>query len=558
MLVHLSIRDFAIIDALDLPLEPGLVALTGETGAGKSILLDALDLLRGGRARTDLIRAGADKAVVSAQLVLAGQWQDALLEHLEAAGLPGCDDGALVIRRVLARSGRHKQFINGALATVSQLRDIVGRFVVITGQSEEQELRAAAEQRNIVDLFGNHTKALADVARDVGRWRALRDERDALRAAAEDKLGRMDWLRFQVDEIDQLEIEPGELAQLKTEKDRLKDVEGLRAAAAEALGALEGEGGDAVGLLQRAAVAMARGSDPQLREITTVLEEAAALADDATRSLERYAEGLTADPERLAEVDDRLDALTRVSRKHGGTLETVLEAREDMVAELDAIEHSDERLNELEAELAACAERATKSCAALTRKRKASGRKLSKVIEAELGDLGMKRAKVRVEIEPLGERMPHGADRVQLWLQANPGEEGGPLGRAASGGELSRVHLAVKRALLERDPVPISVFDEVDAGVGGAIGDAVGEKLQAIAHGGRQVLCVTHLPQIAARASVHLRVEKLVEGGRTRTDVARLSAKQRKEEVARMLGGKKITARTRAHAAEMLSAGAAA
>lgn len=567
MLVHLSVRDFALIDSLELGFGPGLTAVTGETGAGKSILLGALSLLLGGRAKADQIRTGTDEAEVAGQFALAGRLRTRMDRLLEELGLPPSEEGALVVRRVISRAGRHKQFVNGALATVAQLKSVSEPLVDITGQHAHQALLRASVQRELLDAFGGHEDEVDAVGELHAAARALAEEKAALASAESDKLQRAEYLRYQLEEIRALDPQPGEEESLAQERARLMNTERLREAVSGALELLI-DGDDALSRVQAAARALAKvGSDDgELASLASILEEAAALIDDVGRSLTRHG-GFEDDPERLASVDDRLDAIRKLTRKHGGDLESVLAAAEKMEAELDAIDHAEERLVELEAELERALRKLSQACDALSGKRRAAARLLARKVQEELKDLGMPHATLEVGVEPLqasadtplvdgsGEQRralsEHGADRVELLLSANPGEPMKPVSHVASGGELSRVLLALKRVLLVADPVPLSVFDEVDAGVGGAVGEAIGEKLRKIADG-RQVLCVTHLGPIAAQAHHHFRVEKHAEGQRTTTVVRPLETEERVEEIARMIGGRQLTSATRDHAAEML------
>lgn len=567
MLVHLSVRDFALIDSLELGFGPGLTAVTGETGAGKSILLGALSLLLGGRAKADQIRTGTEEAEVAGQFVLSGRLLERMNRLLDEVGLPPCEDGALVLRRVISRAGRHKQFVNGALATVAQLKDVAEPLVDITGQHAHQALLRANVQRELLDAFGGHEDEVDAVGELYRAARALAEEKAALAAAESDKLQRAEYLRYQLDEIRAVDPKPGEEESLTQERARLMNTERLREAVSGARELLV-DGDDALSRVQAAARALAKvgADDAELASLASILEEAAALIDDVGRSLARH-DGFEDDPERLAAVDDRLHAIRRLTRKHGGDVESVLAAAEKMAADLDAIDNAEERLLAVEAELEGALRKLSQACDTLGGKRRAAARLLARKVQDELGDLGMPHATLEVRVEPLpasadtplvdgsGEQRralsEHGADRVELLLSANPGEPMKPLAQVASGGELSRVLLAVKRVLLAADPVPLSVFDEVDAGVGGAVGEAIGEKLRKIADG-RQVLCVTHLGPIAAQAHHHFRVEKRAEGQRTSTVVRPLGTDERVDEIARMIGGRQLTSATRDHAAEML------
>ena len=568
MLVHLSIRELAIIDRLELSLSPGMTVLTGETGAGKSILVDAISLLLGARARAELVRTGADEAEISGQFILPATDIARIAGRLEECGLPACEDGSLVVRRLVSRHGRHKQFVNGALATVSQLRSLMEPLIDITGQHAHQALMRPFAQLELLDAFGAHQEERAEVARLFQAAKKLVREKERLQGSEEDKIRQAEYLRFQLDELDALAPEVGEDEELAIEKARLNNASRLREVSAQCLEALVEGGDDALSRVQSAASRLERASDhmPEYGRWAEMLEEAATLIDEVGRSLSRSG-GLEEDPVRLEEVDDRLDALKRVMRKHGGSLEQVIEAQTKMAEELSSIEHAEERLDALEAELQAKTEELAGACRTLTKRRLMAGQDLARRVEEELRDLGMPRARFEVAVEAIsatedsvlstgvGEArralQGNGADRIEMRLAANPGEAGASLAKAASGGELSRIMLAIKRVLLERDPIPVTIFDEVDSGVGGAVGEAIGDKLRAIASG-RQVLVITHLAQIAAQGHQQLRVEKDVVAGRTSSKIRILSSSERVDELARMIGGRELTETTRQHAAEML------
>lgn len=575
MLVHLSIRDFAIIDALDLPFSGGMTVLTGETGAGKSILIDALVLLLGGRASAEVIRTGSDEAIIGGQFSLSGTLLEQTNMHLTTHGLPVCEDGALILRRVVNRAGRHKQFVNGIVCTVSQLRSIAAPLLDMTGQHAHQALLRLGAQLDTVDNFGNCIGKRQNFQKLFVQAQAVVRERDHLRSLERDKQNRADWLRFQLDEIVKMKLSPNEEEQLLKDRVRLQSAGSLRDAVTKALAYLT-DGGDALSRVQSAAQVLSRNSkaDEGFEKMSSVLQDAAALIDDVSRTLSRMEDSYNDDPGRLTEIEDRLNAIRRVCRKHGGGIAQVLAAAEKMEEELDKIERTEEHVEALNHKLHTLLLQMATIADELSVMRIQAGEKLTRSIEAELKDLGMAKARLSVRVEPisagqedamaLGEDddkrsfVSTGGDKVELYMSANAGEEMRPLAKVASGGELSRVLLSLKRVLLANDPVPVSIFDEVDSGVGGAIGEAIGEKLAAIAMG-RQVLCITHLAQIAARAKQHWRVEKNTEvttqKERTVSRVRILSDEDRIIELARMLGGRDITAATTQYAAELFYKG---
>ncbi|MCP4503701.1 MAG: DNA repair protein RecN [Deltaproteobacteria bacterium] len=571
MLVHLSIRDFALMDRLELSFNEGMAVFTGETGAGKSILLNALSVLSGARAKGDVIRQGKQDAEVAGQFALSGLAKERVDALLQNKGLPPCDEGNLLVRRVLSQAGRHRQFINGSMTTVAHLKDIIGPLVDFTGQHAAQALMRPEAQLNLLDGFGGLHELRSEVNLAYDQAKVLLDERRDLFEAEQNKAARADYLRFQLEEIDDVEPMHGEMEPLEQERERLKNVASIRQGILECSDLLVDAEASALSQLQRAHLSLenAAKSDDGLQELLSRLAEAVAIVDDAAMDISHYQSGLEENPHRLTEVDDRLDALRTLCRKHGPDLEQVLQQRESMAEELDAIDHAEERLQLLEAELEKARLHLEKKSQLLHERRKTASISLAKETQQELADLSMKQAKLDVAVLALAPGNSalsgsiddentgfsrSGCNRVELMLAANAGEGSQPLAKAASGGELSRVLLALKRCLLQKDPAPISVFDEVDAGVGGAIGEVIGEKLSAIA-AGRQVLCVTHLGQIASQAHVHFKVEKETDGERTVSRIATLNDDERIQEVARMLGGKVITDATLDHAQEMVERG---
>jgi DNA repair protein RecN (Recombination protein N) len=564
MLRHLRITNFAILSDVTLELVPGFNVLTGETGAGKSLIVDAVALLRGARARADIPRAGADEAVVEAIFEPPVELRRRLVARLDAAGIAGPagggggggggGDGAeVVVRRVISRGGRSRVHVNGALTTVGALAQIGDLLVDLAGQHEHQGLVDVARHREILDAFGVDAALPARAAQAHGKLKEVGAALEAGEARERERAQREDFLRFQMEELEAAAAAPGEERALAEERERLRSAGKLVAAARRAeeeLYAREGAAVDVLGGVARELEGLV-GVDARLAPELAKVKEAQVLLGDATAALRRYAEtvGAGSDPERLTELDERLHLLGRLARKHGPDLPGKLAQLRAEVAELQGAEA---RTAELRRDKDAAWQEGTQAARALTEARRKAGRRLARAAGEALAELGMAGARldVRVEDRP-GELGPHGWDRVELMLGANPGEEPRPLHRIASGGELSRVMLALKLSLEKADPVAAYVFDEVDAGIGGATAEVVGRQIRRVADA-RQVICVTHLPQIAALADAQFRVEKYTRDGRTETSVVRLAAAERREEIARMLGGIKITPRTRAHAEEML------
>jgi DNA repair protein RecN (Recombination protein N) len=555
MLRELRIRNFALIDTVTIPFGPGLNVLTGETGAGKSILIDAILLVRGARAQTEVIRTDQESATVEAVFEVAAHAPAAAA--LDEAGL-AADEGQVVIRRELSRSGRHRAFVNDSPVTVALLERLGDLLVEVHGQHEHQRLLEPASQLDLLDRFADAEESRRRVADLVAKFRAARDEVERARAGERDRAQREDLLRFQVSELDAARLAPGEEEALRGERRRLQNAERLTTGLATVQRLLDEDAEAVVHRLARAARGLhdlAR-LDPEFAKAVEPLEGAQAHVEDALATLRALREGLEVEPGRLEAVDERLDALTRLKRKYGETEEAMLAFRDAAARDLDRLARHDEllaeserTLGELRGELAGAAE-------ALADRRAAAARRLAPEAQREIRALGMERALFEVALErlPAEEVSARGLDRVELRLSANPGEPPRPLARVASGGELSRVMLALKTVLARDDRVPTMIFDEVDAGIGGRVAGVVAQKLAALASG-RQVLCVTHLAPIAARAHHHVRVEKRVRGGRTKVAVAPLASPERVEEVARMLAGETVTEIARGHARELLGMG---
>ena len=553
MLRELRLKNFVVVESVTVPFTPGLNVLTGETGAGKSILVDAIVLVRGARAQTDVIRAEAETATVEAVFAIDGA--GAARGVLDEAGLTADDNGEIVVRRELARSGRHRAFVNDSPVTVGLLERIGDVLAEVHGQHEHQRLLEPARQLELLDRFADAEEAGARVEALYAKHRAAREEAQRTRGAARDRAQREDLLRFQVGELDAARLRVGEKEELRAELRRVQHAERFTAGLTEAAALLADAPQSAAERLARAArilhdlgrldAALAAPSEP--------IEAARIQLDEALGAIRRLRDGIVAEPGRLDAIHERLDALTRLERKYGDGEEAMLCFRDEAGRDLERLERHEEVmaeqervLGELEAELAAAA-------TALSSRRHSAAGRLATQVERALRALGMERAVFEVGLEPAAEIGARGADRVELRLSTNPGEEVKALARVASGGELSRTMLALKSVLARADRVPTLVFDEVDAGIGGRVASVVAQTLASAAEG-RQVLCVTHLAPIAAFAAHHLRVSKSVRGGRTRMAVAPLAGDERVEEVARMLGGTTTTAAAREHARNLLGA----
>ncbi len=564
MLKELHITNFAIIDRLQVEFGPGLNVFTGETGAGKSIVVDALNLALGERASADLIRTGCTEAVVEARFSLNGTGTERVVATLAEQGIALEDGEDLIVRRVLSSAGKNKVYLNGSLATLATLANLGTALADIHGQHEHQSLLALDRQRDLLDAFGGLADLRAAVAQAYSRLRDTRQELAELDAGERDRAQREDLLRFQKNEIETAALKPGEDADLAQEQGILANAEKLAGLSRTADEALYSSDASVLAGLRKvvAAVREIAAIDGRLAPVLDLCESARAQLDEAAREVSGYAERVEFDPGRLEELGDRLDLIRKLKKKYGATIEEIAAFGGKVSAELAQMDRSTEEIGRLRQEILSLRADLTKSSQELTAKRTRAARDLEKKIEAELARLGMQKTKFSVRIsQEQGDDTddgraagPTGADRVEFLIAPNPGEEPRPLARTASGGELSRIMLALKTVLLEGDAIPTLVFDEVDAGIGGAIAEEVGKRLKRLA-AKRQVFCVTHLAQIASMAESHYGVAKAVKAGRTSTEVRLLDDSTRVDEIARMLGGSTITAATLQHAEEMIGRG---
>jgi DNA repair protein RecN (Recombination protein N) len=563
VLTCLRVRSFAIIEALEVELDGGLNIVTGETGAGKSILVDALQLVLGARGRPEVVRTDAEAAEVEALFDLTDE-PDAL-GALREQGIE--TDGELLIRRVVSATGRTRAYINGQLATLAQLKEVTKGLADISSQHEYHSLADSRHHLTYLDAFASHA-ALVD---QVGQaYAALVEAATRLEEVVTEERGkadREDLLRYQVNEIETLREAIENEEALVMECERLRHAEKLGTAAGEAEAQLYSDDDSICGAISRIAssVGQASGFDPSLEPMAVQVREALVQLEDAASELGSYARDLSFNPNRLGALEDQLDRLSRVKRKYGDTGAEILAYRDQAAEELDSLERYEERLDRYQREFDEAFEDASRIALVLRGKRQAAAAKLSKAISTELSSLGMGEAKVTVELASLeggprelqveGARLsPTGVDHAELLIAPNRGEEAKPLRKIASGGELSRAMLAIKRVLAGLGPASLYVFDEVDAGVGGAVAEVIGRKIHEVAQHS-QVLCITHLPQISAYADAHYRVHKEVVGERTKSDIRLLSNNERLEEIARMLGGVTVTDQARA-AAQALIRGA--
>ena len=550
MLTDLSITNIAIIDSLHISFGHGLTMLTGETGAGKSIIIDAVGLVMGARASADLIRSGEDEASVEA-LFDVSQLQE-LRQLLDESGFE-CDS-ELLIKRSISRAGKNRIFINGNMATLALLTDISRRLINIYGQHESQTLLRPENQLLLLDAFAGCTDLRDRFAAIHGQLQTLRRRLDHLDEEEREAARRVDLLSFQSSEIAAAELNIGEDEALEEERQLLANAEKLSGTSSEAFERLYGGDGAILGQLRRisSSIAEIAAIDHTLGETAASIEGAYLQLEDAAISLRDYSSRIEADPAGLQRADDRLDQIGRLKKKYGSTITEIIRYKSGIDAELETLAGQQQDRRQLEAECQRLAAEMQSCGAELTARRSAAAVELKKALESEVHLLAMKNAIIEASLIPLAEPRSSGYERVEFIFSPNPGETARPLAKVASGGELSRLMLAIKQVLPEGD-VPTLVFDEVDTGIGGATSELVGAKLKNVA-GRQQVLCITHLPQVAAFADHHLRVEKMVSNGRTATTVASLDDNERTGEIARMLGGTTITDTTRRHAREMIAA----
>jgi len=555
MLVELRIVNFALIEQLSLQFQSGFTVLTGETGAGKSLLIDAIALLVGGRASTDQIRSGEDEAQLEAAFSLPDTHP--LLQRLRLQEIIGQNESELILRRVLSRSGRHRVYVNGSLCPLRVLEELGGTLVDIHGQHEQQSLLATAKQLEALDGFGRLTELREQYEHTYQGWKELRRALEVLQNDIVDRARREDLLRFQAQEIEQAGLLSDEEEQLRSERQRLVHANRLRELAHEAYVELQADEQAVLTRLGRVGRTLTElvQIDPAMGDCEHIATESAIPLKELAGRLRDYAQRLEADPARQAVVEDRIDLIQQLKKKYGGSVEAVIATGNRVQEELQLLDNHQERTAELTSQLEEKAHRLRTLAQQLSQKRTDAAKRMTTSVEAELAALKMEQAIFLVMVsrdespEGIG---PTGCDRVEFLLSSNPGEPPRPLGRVASGGELSRIMLALKTVLAEMDQVPVLVFDEIDTGVGGAVAAAMGTKLRKLGSF-HQVFCITHLPQVASQAEHHLLVEKGLDGQRTSTSVRMLKGVGREEEIARMLGGSTITKKVRETAAELIA-----
>jgi DNA repair protein RecN (Recombination protein N) len=561
VLAELQISHFAIIDTLSVSFKPGLTVVTGETGAGKSILVNAINLLLGSRGSGDLIRTGSQEAAVTVLFHLAEDKNPVELN----AGLRDLDSPEVVVKRILSTSGRNRVYVNGQLSTVGLLSQLCRGLVSISGQREHQLFLEPEAHLEIVDGFGGLEAERRAYGQAFGELKRLQNELRRLQRQAQERQEKEELHRFQLEEIHNARIQMDEEIQLEVERERLRHVERFRQGASEAHQILYLDSGAVLEEVSQCQKILADlgNLDPAFKSLAQTLEGVKHQVEDVSLTLRDYIQNIQADPARMEWVEERLHTLKRLMRKYGGSTREVLAHADGLQQELEASEGDEVEIAATEEELEKIRRQALSEALELSKRRRQAARRLGKAVEKSLVTLDMAKCRfevrfdqddgsdsecVRVDEYLLNER---GVDRVAFFFSANPGEELRPMASIASGGELSRIVLALKELLAQETVHETLIFDEVDAGIGGRTADRVGQRLRHLARR-HQVVCITHLPQIACYGDYHYVVRKSSREGRTTTAMEELSGKERLEEIARMLGGAKISTKTRAHAREML------
>ncbi|HNI67146.1 MAG TPA: DNA repair protein RecN [Nitrospira sp.] len=554
MLTELRISNFGVIEQLAVTFGSGFIVFTGETGAGKSLLIDAVTLLVGGRASADQIRAQADEADLEAAFQLPPGHSLLLLLQEKGFARPG--ETEMVIRRVISRTGRNRTYLNGNLCPVHLLEELGGALVDVHGQHEQQSLLSPSVQVDALDAYGRLHPLRQEYQTAHKAWSEQVAQLEAVSTQIARRREREDLLRFQFREISEAGIEAGEEAKLEQERPRLMHSQQLGECADQLHEALYAGEQSVLSQLASARKLLSRmeSIDSSTADWAKIVDDAIVPLKELAAQVRHYRDQVEANPARLAEIEQRLDRLQRLSKKYGGSLEAMLDLQESLRAQLDQLDTAESHLQELTRAVEARRQNVSEAAERLTRKRSEAAKKLTAAVTKELGALRMERTRFLVEVSRVSGDEPYGLtgqDAVEFVFSANPGEPLKSLAKVASGGELSRVMLALKTILADTDRVPVLIFDEVDAGVGGAVAEVMGARLRDLSRH-HQVLCVTHLPQVGSQAHAHYVVEKQVRQKRTLTQVRKLTSEEREAEIARMLAGVTVTKTARAAAAEMI------
>jgi DNA repair protein RecN (Recombination protein N) len=553
MLTHLTIQNYTIVETLEMEFTGGMTVITGETGAGKSIMLDALGLCLGDRADPKAVRHGEDRAEITASFDLSDN--SAASDWLRSRDL--LRDGECLLRRVVTAEGRSRAYINGSASTVQDCAELGGLLIDIHSQHAHQSLLRKGVQRQLLDAFAGHRALARQVEQSASDWLRQQRELDLLTGARDEQTARAQLLAYQLEELDDLGLQEGELAALEAELKQLANAEEILRSAHQALELCEEhQGGSRRALQLLEGEAHNTGAAANAREL---LESATIQLDEARTEIQRHIDSVEINPGRLAEVEQRLDQIYDIARKHRVQPEALGATHAALQSEAEGLAEGGERIEELQASLEELAATYTADAAALSRQRKSAARKLEKQAGAVLASLAMEHCRFQVALPAREDETPnpHGGEEVELLISTNPGSPPQPLAKIVSGGELSRISLAIQVVTASSSALPCMVFDEVDVGIGGAVAEVVGRLLRKLA-GDTQVLCVTHLPQVASQGHQHLQVVKVSNKTEAHTTLSRLAGEERTREVARMLGGVKLTEQSLAHAREMLSEAASA
>jgi len=552
MLTHIQIRDFAIVERLELELDNGMTVLTGETGAGKSILIDALGLALGDRAESGTVRHGAARAEIGVTFNIDPNSEAATWLKMHELD----EEGECHLRRTINSEGRSKGFINGRPTPMQQLKTLGEMLVDIHGQHAHQSLVKREVQRQLLDDYADNRKQLEKVTNAARSWRALNDEHLTLNQAAADRESRLELLRYQAGELDALALTEAELPQLEKEHARLAHAGELIESCQRHLDRLRDNDETAIltqlgSLLHELETQIA--VDPALGEVFELINSAQIQLQEGSDALRHYSDRLELDPQRLQQLDERLGTIHTLARKHRVEASELPQLALQLSSELTTLEQADSRLGQIGAEIEALYRSYLKAATQLSKRRSKTAKQLSKGVSEAMAELGMEGGVFEIVLQPLakGSVSEHGAEQIEFQVSANPGQPPKPLGKVASGGELSRISLAIQVILADSTRIQTLIFDEVDTGIGGGVAETVGRKLRSLGEQ-RQVLCVTHLPQVASQGHHHLQVSKQSDGQQTTTAIQPLEAQARVDEVARMLGGLEITNQTLAHAEEMI------
>jgi len=551
MLLNLHIKNYVFIDELNLEFGEGLNVFTGETGAGKSIIIESIGLVLGDRAGAGLVRKGSERCFIGAEFDITGY--SSLLDFLKGAGLSEDGGDTLIIRRELDSGGKSRAFVNDKPVGIAMLSSIGDFLVDVHGQHEHQTLLKSAVQRELIDRFAHNEELLKNVAVKYEDWRALNARKEAQRISDQERERLVDLYSFQLKEINALKPVPDEEEELEQKLPMLKNAEKLKALSTEACELLHGQEASALANAGKAQklIESIRSLSGALSGPAETLKNASSLIDDALREIEKFSDGLRSDPEALNGLLERQDQLHKLKKKYGRDIPGILAYRDGIENELDTLSNSDKNLKELDDKIRKAGSELFSLCEKLSGSRKKASKELSSAAERELAGLGMQKARFSVDIKKDEAPSKDGWDSVVFLFSANAGEDQKPLKDIASGGEMSRVMLALKTVLAKSDKVPVLIFDEIDSGIGGPMGQVVGTKLRTLSKH-HQILCITHLPQIAAFAEKHFTVEKSSSSGQTSVQVRTLAQKERLEEVARMLSGKEVTPAARKHALELI------